>query len=151
MLIGIVCLSSLGVTQSFFLAGSQDRTSQFSALCSGSCLCQLEFHTLRSLRTCHALLMEQCTLRRSTLQSQFRWESIKPGVILFLQPGERKMTHVTKPATAGDTTLDSGPGGVISEENEVNRFWYHFRRISLLDYSKQGLSRLCCNYVCFYM
>ncbi|XP_058232430.1 protein Aster-C [Hemibagrus wyckioides] len=29
------------------------------------------------------------------------------------------MTHVTKPATAGDTMVDSGPAGVISEEHEV--------------------------------
>lgn len=107
----------------FFGDRLQDRTSQFSSLCSAFCLCQLVHSALYNLRTCH--LSRKSGLSSSTFPPvQCCWESIEPGVVLLLQPGERKMTHVTKLATGSDSTAESSPAGdarVTSEDrHEVN-------------------------------
>lgn len=120
----------------FFLGDRpQDRTSQFSSLCSGLCLCQLQQRTLHSLRTCHAFLKEQCTEIHFGFTLQFRWESIEPGLVLLLQPDVRKMTHVTKSTTGSDSTVESSPAGdvrVNSDENEVKSFITWAELLSLI-------------------
>lgn len=55
MLISFGCLSITGVTQPFSGDGPQDRMSQFSSLCSGLCVCQLECCTLHSFRNRHVM------------------------------------------------------------------------------------------------
>lgn len=46
-------------------------------------------------------------------------------MVLLLQPGEKKMTHVTKSTPGTNNTVETSPAGDvrgISEEHEVNTF-----------------------------